>query len=171
MKKSVVWLVLLSALAACNSNNSDPTSAPTTPATPVSVPTTPAPASTPTVWTKQEMAAAYVAIQDDLSPLVDKLNGLIENDGTVAEFNKVCADLSTASFEAMQTVSVGKWSDSVRPLMNDWMKAVSELGTYFDLCSTATTVGGVRDALSPLQTSNAHDEASLIKIALGLPKD
>jgi hypothetical protein len=170
MKKSAVWLVLLSALAACNSN-SDPVSAPTTPATPASVPTAPAPAPTPTVWTKQEMAAAYVAIQDDLSPLVDKLNGLIENDGTVAEFNEVCADLSTASFEGMQKVSLGEWSDSVRPLMNDWMKAVSELRTYFDLCSTATTVAAVQEALSPLQTSNAHDEASLIKIALGLPQD
>lgn len=160
MRKTLaIVLVWLAALAACNDAEQPAATSTTAPAQ--VTPTTGEP-------TKEQMATQYLTMIDRLSPLVAELNDLSGN-GTLAEFNALCADLSTAAYDAMSKATTDQWSEDLQPLITDWVKAVSELRNHFDACSHATSNSDVADALNPLQTANAHDESSLIRIALGLP--
>ena len=173
MKRVAIIFVSLAALSACNSSKAtdvpeSSSSTPTSPNTEAAAPATPA--SSPEEPTREQMAGQYTSIVDELIPLVDKLNALSAS-ASVAEFNRVCSDLSTAAFDAMSKATADRWSEAVQPLIADWVKAVSEMRNYFEACNVATSDSDVADALNPLQTSNAHDESSLIRIALGLPEN
>ena len=156
--------------AAAEGTNASATTTRSTPGVPSRVPS-----STPTVWTREQAAIQYLSIVEPLRTPTRAFNAALDaaNEGNVdaKQFPAACRGLADAEDKALRRMDAGKWSEDLRPTVDDWMANLAGGNAWPRECGKSKTRADLEhmlDLYGPFPDSDPT-AGTLMRVKLGLP--
>jgi hypothetical protein len=88
----------------------------------------------------------------------------------IASINTVCADLATINAERSEKLSTGRWSDDVRPAIDELVITRRGDSTAYEKCAGAKDTAEITAAVDDLVQVNSSAKAAVVREVLGLPE-
>lgn len=128
-------------------------------------------------WDEKESGDQYLAIIEAGNAKLRELQAIgataagqeIYTPEQIAWINTVCADLVTVSGERSERLASGRWSDDVRPAINDLVISGGGDVIAYQRCAMAKDTAEITAAIDDLATNDSSSKAAAVREALGLP--
>ena len=129
-------------------------------------------------WDEKQSGEQYLAIVEAGNTTLGKLQDVgataagqeLFTADQIASINALCADLVTISGERSEKLANGKWSDDVRPAIDDLVVSGGNDLIAYQKCAVAKDTAEITAAVDDLVEADSSTKAAAVRAALGLPE-